>query len=71
MRHSYFFDSLLYKLVEILDTDKHLSLPPSMIVDPLSGDVMNSIRCWIVPTELESLTCVASSFENARRFGAW
>jgi len=32
MRHCCFFDSLLYKLVEILDTDELLSVPPSIIV---------------------------------------
>jgi len=32
MWHSRFFDSLLYKLVEILDTDELFSISPNMIM---------------------------------------
>ena len=32
MRHFCFSDSLLYKLIEILDTDELFGLPPCMIV---------------------------------------
>ena len=44
------------------------SFSESGCVDPLRGDMTNSIRRRIVPIELGSLTYVASDFKNARRF---
>ena len=60
-----FFYSLLYELVEILDTDK-LDFPPRMIRSILHAGMRRTIRCRIASMEWGKLFCDASDFETAR-----